>query len=317
MVQRLYDECYKVHNNIEIVQIRFSGYVMLDCVLRQFRLRSEVYHNARVCGDWVLNEGHPGQTCFHLPTEGACRLLMPGHEPVVLETGDLVIFPRELPHTLLPLHPGEGPQQHLPYQDSSASGTALLCGRILFQHRGFDHILDALPEVFYIPRSQSQSWLEPMLALMLDESYRTRNSSSIVLDRGSELLFILALRHYVEAHPEQVGVLALYSTPRLAAAIEVIHHQPEQKWTLASLARQAGMSRTAFANRFRDVSGWTPMQYLTWWRMQLAWTILQQGTQVAEVAGQVGYQSESAFSRAFQAAFGTSAGRVRQQGGEI
>jgi len=91
-----------------------------------------------------------------------------------------------------------------------------------------------------------------------------------------------------------------------------MHQHPEQEWTLESLAAVAALSRTAFAETFKAVSGWTPGQYLTWWRMQLAWSLLQSGTKTAEVAHQVGYQSESAFSRVFQKMFAISAGKVRR-----
>jgi transcriptional regulator GlxA family with amidase domain len=107
-------------------------------------------------------------------------------------------------------------------------------------------------------------------------------------------------------------MLACYGHPRLAQAISAMHQHPEQVWTLESLAKEAALSRTTFAETFKAVSGWTPGQYLTWWRMQLAWSLLTDGVSTAEVANKVGYKSESAFSRIFQKTFATSAGKVRR-----
>lgn len=287
---------------------------MLNHLMGLFRLQAEVYHNARVCGDWLITESEMGQTCFHMATEGCCYLDLPGRAPVLLDTGDLVIFPRETCHSMRPETPGTGEQVHVPYHQPGMQGVGMLCGRLLFDHQGFEHLLDALPEVILIPRVQAKCWLEPLIDLIRQESYRSTTPTSVVLDRSSELLFMLALRHFIEQEPEKAGVLALYSEPRLAKALEAMHQQVQQPWTLQTLAEQAGMSRTAFANLFKSVSGWTPMQYLTWLRMQIAWSALAEGAPIAEAAESVGYQSESAFSRVFKKTFQLSAGQVRKRG---
>ncbi len=107
-------------------------------------------------------------------------------------------------------------------------------------------------------------------------------------------------------------MLALYGHPRLARVIAAVHQQPGRDWTLDAMASEAALSRTAFAETFKAVSGWTPGQYLTWWRMQLAWSLLSGGESTAEVAHRIGYQSEAAFSRAFQKMFQIAAGKVRR-----
>jgi transcriptional regulator GlxA family with amidase domain len=127
-----------------------------------------------------------------------------------------------------------------------------------------------------------------------------------------ELLFAFALRHFSENTHHPQGLLNLFSNEQLNRAVQAMHNSPEKAWQLSDLADISAMSRSKFAQAFKKASNWTPMQYLTWWRMQLAWHHLQTGLTVAVVAEKVGYQSEAAFSRAFSKQFAQSAGSVRR-----
>lgn len=281
-------------------------------LIQQLQLSVEVYHNAQVCGDWRIQEHKLGSTCFHMVTLGACQLSVPGHLETELNCGDLVIFPRELPHSMHAMG-GDGRQQHLSYRDAAGlEGTGMLCGSAQFRHRGSQFLLDALPAVFVIPQQHSSDWSQSLLDMIMAESVNPQAGSSGIVDRLSELLFIHALRYYLSNHPDQAGVLALYSHPFLAKAVTQIHQDPSANWSLEQLASHAAMSRTRFAESFKQVSGWTAMQYLAWWRMQLAWGILAAGSSVGQAAYLVGYQSEAAFSRAFQKQFQQSPGKVRR-----
>ncbi len=312
---------------------------MISELLALFRMKAEVYHNAKVCGDWLIKEGHLGQTCFHMPTQGSCYIDIPGQKRERLDEGDLVIFPREIPHSMCPVEALQGIQQHLVFSDTTLPGTGLICGRISYSHMGFEQFLDALPKVIIIRHYEAKTWLSPLLALIVEESYRASLpipvsktskidklsdstvgnaghliSDTLMLDRSCELLFLLALRHYIEKNDAPMGLLSLYGEPKIGKAMLAIHHRPAYRWDLVELARECGMSRTSFSNQFRQLSGWTVMQYLTWWRMQLAWAELAKGLSVYATAEKVGYLSEPAFSRAFKKAFGVSAGQVKRNG---
>lgn len=279
------------------------------------KLRVEVYHNSRVCGHWIINEHSNDQTCFHMTTQGCCELVVPDYGSWHLKEGDLVIFPKELPHSMTSSVPLSGPQEHLLIADSQhIEGTSMLCGKATFQHKGSQHLLDALPPVFVIQRDETTPWLSNLLALLIEESLNSHKNTNAIIDRQCELLFAYALRHFVEHDALNESVLALFSHRKISKAIEAIHSQPEYDWQLSSLAVKAGMSRTQFAQTFKKISGWTAMQYVTWWRMQLAWSYLYAGDTVALVAEKIGYQSEAAFSRAFSKHFGESAGSVRRSG---
>lgn len=288
---------------------------VLDLV-KLIRLRVSIYHNARVCGNWQINEHSQGSTCFHMATQNSCLLVVPGHGRWVLQTGDLVIFPHEIPHRMTPLEPLTGPQEHLPIASSQAmAGTSLICGEVGFEHYASRELLSCLPAVFVIKQADAQEWLPNVFALILGESLSCEEQTNPIINRLCELMFSYALRHFIECHDQDSGLLALLGHAQLSKALSAIHDRPAIDWKLADLAKYVGMSRTGFSQTFKRVSGWTPMQYVTWWRMQLAWSYLCAGDNVAKVAEQVGYGSEAAFSRAFKHQFGRTAGTVRR--GEV
>lgn len=284
-------------------------------LIRLIRLEARIYHNARVCGNWQIREHAVGQTCFHVVTTGSCRVDIPGHQNTTLETGDLILFPREIDHRMTPLQAQDGEQQHLIYgEHEDLPGTGLLCAEVTFRHRASEDVLDAMPPVVIVRNTADNPWLQPLLGLILRESYGSSSTKEGVLDRLCELLFVYSLTHYFENAPEQLsGPLAMHAYPRLRHALNAVHKEPGAAWTLSSMAHEAAMSRSLFAETFRQVSGWTPMQYLTWWRMQLGWDHLESGMAVAEVAGLLGYHSQAAFSRAFKKSFGTNAGQIRRR----
>ncbi len=150
------------------------------------------------------------------------------------------------------------------------------------------------------PRSKS-SWGAP------------RAGSENVLSRISELMFVEAIRRYLETLPAaETGWLAGVRDPVVGHALAALHGNPRDGWTVERLARLVGQSRSVFAERFMALVGQPPMQYLALWRMQLASRLLADGGQVAEVAGAVGYESEAAFSRAFKKVVGQPPGTWRK-----
>jgi len=254
------------------------GVDAFSSILHLFKLDVCIYHNAKVCGNWHLNAHSLGATSFHMVTIGCCVLDVPGYFNGMLNHGDLVVFPRELAHSMMPGILLTGVQQHLEYRMAQdIDGTGLLCGEMRFQHKGSRYILDALPPVFIIRHDSSNAWLKSLLEMILTESIQVGPASKVLIDKLSELLFTYALRQYLADNPNEVRMLAIYGHPRLAKAINAIHQHPDYEWTLESMAKEAALSRTSFAETFKTVSGWTAGQYLTWWRMQLAWSLLADG----------------------------------------
>lgn len=287
-----------------------------DEFLDLIRLRVSIYHNALVCGDWQLRDVlGPDATCFHMVTIGQCRLQIPGQAERILQQGDLVLLPREMPHTLVPLTPLGAAMQRLPYRSAVPDATGMLCGRILFRHRGSEQLLTDLPAVIVLQMTgDALPWLQSLQALIVQESLLQESGTSLLLERLCEILVIYSLREHLRQHGPRQGIMALYSHARLAPAMQLLHQRPAHDWSLQQLADACALSRSAFANVFKKDSGWSVMQYLTWWRMQLAWRLLESGQAVAQAAASVGYKSEAAFSRAFSREFGLSPGAVRRQG---
>lgn len=287
-----------------------------DEFLDLIRLRVSIYHNALVCGDWQLGDVlGPDATCFHMVTAGQCRLQIPGQAEQILQPGDLVFLPREMPHSMLPLNSSGAAMQRLPYRSAAADATGMLCGRILFRHKGSEQLLADLPPVIVLQMDDAAlPWLQSLQALIYQESVLQDSGSSLLLERLCEILVIYSLRQHLQQAVPHRGILALYAQPRLAPAIQLLHQHPAQDWSLQQLADACALSRSAFANLFKKGSGWSVMQYLTWWRMQLAWRLLERGQAVAQTAANVGYKSEAAFSRAFSREFAMSPGAVRRQG---
>lgn len=285
----------------------------LSDLISTFRMHVNVYHNAQICGNWLYQETHLGDTCFHMVTKGECRLDVPGHLSTILNLGDMVIFPQEIPHKMYPASAQIGEQTTLSFdQAKGIDGTGMLCGQASFDHQGSLYLIHALPKAFIVRHCEENSWCSTLVEMIMTENISPSIASEAIINRLSELIFVYALRQHLLENHGNIGILALYSDGRLKKAISAIHTNPEIHWTLEKLAREATMSRTVFAEKFRQLSGWTPAKYVTWWRMQLAWRKLSEGSTSAEVANQIGYKSEAAFSRAFQKQFGITAGKVRR-----
>ncbi len=301
-------------NDINNIKTAKSSVIdVLSDVLHLLNLDVDIYHNAKVCGDWRIDEHKLGATCFHIVTLGNCIMYIPDTEPVVLNEGDLVVFPRELTHHILPSKKLTGRQRHLPFSKAkSISGTGLLCGEVLFNHKGSSFLLEQFPSFFIIQNSNGENWLKFILDMIINENKSDQPASKAIINRLSELLFTYAIRQHLKDSPNDSGMLKIYNDSRLTRAIQCIHKNPERNWTLKNLAKEAGLSRTLFSENFKLVSGWTPGQYLVWWRMQIAWSLLSKGELVSQVAEKVGYQSESSFSRAFTKMFSVTAGKVRR-----
>jgi len=250
---------------------------------------------------------------FHVVTLGSCYLDAPGNFSGEIFEGDLIIFPRALPHTLRPVGSIKGKQQHLSFAEGeNLSGTGLLCGEVSFQHLGSQYLLDALPPLLLIRYEQAKQWMKPLMEMVVAENKSAGAVSKVIIDRLSELIFTYAIKEFVLKRPSQATIFSLYAHDRLALAVNEIHRQPGNDWTLDQLASRAMMSRTVFSEKFKLVSGWTVGKYILWWRMQIAWDLLHSGEAVSQVAEQVGYRSEAAFSRTFKKMFELSPGKVRR-----
>jgi len=199
--------------------------------------------------------------------------------------------------------------------------TSLICGAVRFDHPAARNLVGLLPGIIHVEASDplQTDWMQSTLRLMAAECRELRPGGETVITRLSDILVIQAIRSWIENDPTaQTGWLGAPQDSEIGRAIGLIHRDPAREWTVASLASELSMSRSAFAARFTDLVHEPAMQYVTRWRMHLAvnW-LAQDGTTVAELASRLGYRSEAAFSRAFKRVIGVSPGAVRRNGNPI
>ena len=278
---------------------------------------------------------------FHGVVKGSCWGAVTGESPVRLDAGDIVLFAQgdanvmssapgmRVPNLTPDFWYAERPPQ-LPYALSvngtkltlshrpvdASERTLVICGFLGLDARPFNPLLAALPRVLRIPGSTvgAHSWVTTFMQVVLAESNARRPGGEAVLERMSEMLFVEALRRHVDSLPEeQTGWLAGLRDPAVGRALSLIHEKPSEAWTVERLGESAGLSRSSLHERFIHFIGQPPIEYLTQWRMQVASGMLRDtNVKLMEVAQDVGYESEAAFSRAFKRVAGVSPGVWRK-----
>jgi AraC-like DNA-binding protein len=267
---------------------------------------------------------------FHLLTEGRGYAHLEGADrPVPLSAGDIVIFPHGDPHFM-----GNGSavkavdiaqelerifSQGLKISRMGGGGetTKFICGYMACEPQLSRVFLGGLPPVLKINirNDDSGQWLENSIRYSVGNADASRPGGEAVIAKLSEVLFVEALRRYIALlPPEQTGWLAGVRDPEVGKALALMHRQPVHPWTIATLANEVGISRSVLAERFRRYLSQTPIAYLTRWRLQLGAQMLKSTSSgVAQIAAEVGYESEPAFNRAFKREFGLPPARFRNQ----
>lgn len=238
---------------------------------------------------------------FHLVEHGECLIRSAALGPdLLLQTGDLVVFPQGTAHRLL----------SVPAQPPSAE-CALLCGEFHFSGRQSELLRAALPERLHIPAHGGG--LGSIAALIRTELETPNIGSRSLVNKLCDLLFVIAVRHHLLHSSRLAGLLAALTDPRLAPALAQLHQHPGHAWTVETLAATAHLSRAGFAQRFTDLLGMPPMRYLTECRMHLAEQQLRdRSLSIAQLAGELGYETEAAFRRAYKRVHGHSPGAARK-----
>jgi AraC-like DNA-binding protein len=317
---------------------------VLSDVLRAVRLTGAVYFDFELSSPWVAEAPPCRQIAatvmpgaqrvieYHLIARGACWGHAVGQDPIRLNEGDLIVFPHGDAH-ILSSAPGlratpdlsmfARPTTPLPLVYELGGGgperARIICCFLGCDERPFNPLLAALPSVIHLSAAggdASAGWLPTLLTIAARESHSGRAGSENILSRLSELMFVEAIRRYIETMPPaQTGWLAGLRDQVVREALGALHGSPTESWTVERLARVVGVSRSVLAERFTEMVGQPPMQYLALWRMQLASRLLVDGERVSAVAGAVGYESEAAFSRAFKKLVGQAPGTWRRASG--
>ena len=302
----------------------------LTDLLASVRLTGAVFFAIEGTAPWVA-EGPPASAIsgrvmpevdhvleFHAVTRGHCLGGIVGEEPVRLEAGDVICFPHGDPHVMssargLRAPPDDlsfyerRPGARLPFPVRLGTGPAeahLLCGFLGCDVRPFNPLLATLPRVLCASHRDGSpgGWLSRLVEVAEAEARSPRPGGEAVLSRLSELMFVEVIRRHLESLPPgHTGWLAGLRDPHVGKALVALHARPGHPWTIDALGREAGLSRSALAERFTALVGEPPIQYLGRWRMQVAAGLLAATHDGIEAIGaRVGYASEAAFNRAFK-----------------
>ncbi len=310
---------------------------LLSDILTRLSLRGTLYFRTSFTPPFgVQVPAFENVARFHFVQRGELKVhVSTTGETLRLRQGDLILIPHGAAHALLcnavrpvdalPLeqvldragYKGDGV---LVYGGAEQDrDTQLICGHFSFAgpagRRGTGHMLiDRLPPYILIENygESAGAWIEATLRMIESEVAGARIGGDLIALKLSEVLFAQAIRAYLEHQSPTDAALSGFADPRISRALGAFHRDPAREWSVASLAREAGMSRTTFAQLFTQKMGATPMQYLTDWRMQIACHgLIESRWNVADAAAQVGYTSEAAFSRVFKKQIGLSPAAYR------
>lgn len=257
-------------------------------------------------GPWQVRRVEAGRPFYGVILEGACRLAIEGREPLILEAGDFLLIPASSGFAMSSAPPPERDIDSVPtmlpsgeYRLGRPDGppdVRMLVGYCTFGSPDAALLVSLLPELVHVRGEQR---LSTLVQLVIEESRTQRPAREVILSRLLEVLLIEALRS-TTGTTASPGLLNGLADARLAAAIRCMHESPTRAWTVAQLAKEAALSRSAFFERFSRAVGMPPMEYLLAWRMALAKRLLQRdGVGIADVAERIGYSSASTFSVAF------------------
>jgi len=314
---------------------------VLSEVLKVVKLQGALFYNGEFSAPWSIRAasaralaGHfqagvEHVIVYHLLTEGRCTVRLDSGETVALKAGDLVMVPHGDPHIMENGHATET------IDDSSQLGSVLaqglklwrvgnggevtkfICGYMACDLRLSEMFLSGLPAIFKVSLRDDASgpWLENSIRFSVDQVSGSRAGSEALLSKLSEVLFVETLRAYIATLPsDQKGWLAGARDAEVSRTMALMHKNPSHPWTIAELAKQVGVSRSVLAERFRHYLCEPPMSYLMRWRLQLGAQMLASSSHsVAQIASEVGYESEAAFNRAFKREFALPPARFRTE----
>ncbi len=296
----------------------------LSDILAGLRIRTAQFTRMDAGAPWGVRSPGDRGVNFVLVVRGSAVLTSPGLSPISLGSGDVFIKLSDTPYNLYDHEAStlidcievekERVGNHIRIGGAGPL-TTFISGAFELGGEEARPLLRALPPLLHLKLDQHRTAaFQSVLEMLALETASPGMGAEVVVSRLFELLFVHAIRAYsTQPGGPTHGWLAAFADRHLARALEAMHGAPAQAWTVESLARSAGMSRSGFAARFKAVVGQSPLEYLTRWRMYCASRLLQRGNAtLPEVAGQVGYESVAAFNRVFRREFEMAPGAFRK-----
>lgn len=298
-------------------------------ILHLLKLTGTFYCQSRLTAPWGLTiPGFPEVMSFAVVIAGRAWLKVGEDTPFEIQKGDLVLMTHGAPISLysdkdaplrqleeLPIRKVTELFETLEF-GGGGDASSIMYGLVRLDHASSPMLMALLPDVLKIDpwEEEAGSWLQGTLQFIAREARELRPGGETVITRLADVVVIEAIRRWLSRSPDaNRGWLKAARDPQIGRAIVAIHRDPAADWSVETLAQVAGMSRSAFAARFTSLVDKPAMQYLAEWRMNLARRMLKETSQpIATIAGDLGYQSEPAFNRAFKRVTGTTPGQVRR-----
>jgi len=297
----------------------------LSDVLSLLRPRSFMSGGVDHGGDWAISFGKYEGIKFQAVITGGCWLVVEGvDEPVRIEAGDCYLLPHGRPFHLasdLSLKPVDAysvlglPLNGLVRKINGGGDCLSLGGRFLFEGRHAELLLASLPPIVHLRKESDKAAMRWSVERLMLEIREPQPGGDIIAQHLATMVLVQALRlHLSDESGRGVGWMFALADRQMSAAMNAMHAEPGKRWTIASLAERAAMSRSSFALKFKRIVGASPMDYLTRWRMILAADRLARGETISTLAPALGYESESAFSTAFKRVMGCAPRHYGREG---
>lgn len=300
-----------------------------DEVLQLLQLTGVLYCRAELSEPWGLEmPAIEGVMTVYVVTSGHCWIELEGQVPVFLPEGSLAMVPRTCRHKLRSnpatktSHLAEVPVERITerfermhYGGGGSLTRITYCG-VRFEHVIADRLISLLPELLHLRTlEEDDGWLHNTVRFISREAQQMLPGNETVITRLADILVIQAMRTWMTSvRADEGGWIAALYDRQIGKALAAMHRQPEKNWSVVSLARDVGMSRSGFSARFSAMVGESVSQYLTCLRMQLAQReLLRTADSLVKIAARVGYHSEPAFNRAFKRVMGMPPGAMRKQ----
>ena len=276
----------------------------LEALLNQSMLQVDVLDELYCCGTRFLEEPRYACGVFHLIGTGQCEVESEVLEgPLLLEPGDLIVFPHGDPHRL----------RAAPSSDLRSTG--MICGELHFAAHAWHPLKHALPGCFVVRAADAGALFRNLSGMMIEMVGGGVPGRQVLLNKLADTLFTVAICDYAERHHDRRGLFTALTDARICKVLQAVHEHPGHAWTIETMAELACMSRSAFAERFVQLMQIPPMQYVTQWRVGVAQRLLHdRQLSVACIAERLGYRSEAAFRRLFKRVSGICPGRLRTRG---
>ncbi len=269
----------------------------MDNFFEKMSLNAQIYFSALNCANQMISSERErlGQMVFHWVTVNQVEMVYKDRETekrLLLQSGDFVILPSVFEHQLRfteEINESRGSQER--------EGSGILCAAVTSTVPGFKAWLEQMPDLILI---RSGEWNQQISQMVLGEQKRLEGQPGkrAVINKLAEIAFVCAMREYLRKG-EDLGAFVLLTDKQWSGLVQRVMADPAENWSVTKMAEICHMSRANFARRFKEDSGWTPARMVLWFRMQKAYELVKEGMGTGEVSMRCGYESETAFIRAF------------------